>query len=367
MEELRGKSMEPKEVVIITGSCGRIGASLVKKLGERYRIVGFELLKALYASQNEELVPVDISSDESVHQAFKHIKYFYGTKITSVIHLAAYYSFADQDYAKYDKITVQGTKRLLKALQEFEVEQFIFSSTMLVHAPCGIHETINENSPIEAKWAYPKSKVATESVIHTERGKIPTVNLRISGVYDDLCHSIPISNQIQRIYEKKLEAHFFAGDLSHGASFVHMADLVEALDLCVKKRKELPPETTLLIGEAKTLSYDYLQTRISQLLFNKNCRTYSLPKPVAKIGSFLQNMLPFMPPTFIKPWMIDLADDNYTLDISKAKQLIGWSPKHTLEDTLPIMIAALQKDPLGWYKINGLTPSKSLVKKFKKT
>ena len=60
-----------KEVVLITGSCGRIGSSLVRRLGKQYRIVGFELLKALYASENEELVPVDLSSDESVHQAFK--------------------------------------------------------------------------------------------------------------------------------------------------------------------------------------------------------------------------------------------------------------------------------------------------------
>lgn len=356
--------MAPSGVVIITGSCGRIGASLVKKLGEQYRIVGFELLKALYASRNEELVPVDISSDESVHQAFKHIKYFYGTKITAVIHLAAYYSFSDQDYSKYDKITVQGTRRLLKALQDFEVEQFIFSSTMLVHAPCGINESINENSPILAKWAYPQSKVATEDVIHKERGKIPAVNLRIAGVYDDMCHSIPISNQIQRIYEKQLVAHFFAGDLTHGASFLHMQDLVDAIDLCMKKRKDLPAETTLLLGEAKTLSYNYLQTRISELLFHTHCRTYSLPKPLAKIGSFLQNNIPFMPKTFIKPWMIDIADDNYTLNISKAKEVLGWSPKHSLDDTLPIMIDSLKKDPSGWYKTNGLTPPRSLLRQW---
>jgi nucleoside-diphosphate-sugar epimerase len=355
--------MDTKKVVIITGSCGRIGASVAKKLGEQYRIVGFELLKAIYASKNEELVPVDISSDESVHQAFKHIQYFYGKQITSVIHLAAYYSFSDQDYTKYDKITVQGTKRLLKALQDFDVEQFIFSSTMLVHAPCAMNETIHEDSPLVPKWAYPRSKVATENVIHAERGKIPTVNLRIAGVYDDMCHSIPIANQIQRLYEKQLVAHLFSGNLAHGASFLHMADLVDAIDLCVKKRKELPQETTLLLGEPKTLSYDYLQTRISEILFQSHFKTYSLPKGLAKLGSFLQNNLPFMPPTFIKPWMIDLADDNYILDISLAKRLLGWIPKHTLDSTLPLMIESLKKDPLSWYKANGLQPSSRLLKR----
>lgn len=341
-------------IIIVTGSAGRIGSNVAKSLGDRYRIVGFELLKAIYASKNEELVPVDISSDESVHQAFTHIRYFYGQKITSVIHLAAYYSFSDQDYSLYDKITVQGTRRLLQALQNFEVEQFIFSSTMLVHAPCPVNATINEESPLQPKWAYPQSKVATEKVIQEARGKIPAVILRIAGVYDDLCHSIPISNQIQRIYEHQLVKYFFSGDITHGASFLHMEDLVAALQLCVEKRKELPSLLTLLLGEPKTLSYDTLQRNISQLLFQKEFKTFSLPKPLAKLGSFLQNHLPFMPETFIKPWMIDLADDNYNLDIRKAKQTLGWEPKRDLQSSLPKMIQALKKDPKAWYQANGL-------------
>ncbi|MGD0664524.1 MAG: NAD(P)-dependent oxidoreductase [Rhabdochlamydiaceae bacterium] len=343
-----------KKVVIVTGACGRIGANVVRKLGTEFRVVGFELLKAIYASANEELVPVDLGSDESVHQAFTHIRQFYGNKIASVVHLAAYYSFSDQNYDNYERITVRGTERLLKALSNFEVEQFIFSSTMLVHAPCKIGEKIDEKWPVEAKWAYPRSKVATEKLIHDLRGKIPTVILRIAGVYDDECHSIPISNQIKRIYEKQLEAHLFAGNIHSGASFLHMDDLVSAINLCIQKRSQLPPETVMLLGEPKTLSYDDLQREISRLLFGKEFKTFSIPKWLAKIGSFVENHLPFMPKPFIKPWMIDFADDNYTLDISLAKQLLSWKPNHFLETTLPVMINALKKDPAQWYKINGL-------------
>ncbi len=355
-----------KQVVIITGACGRIGANIVRKLSPDYRIVGFELLRALYASANEELVPVDLSSDESVHQAFMHIRNFYGNKISSVIHLAAYYSFSDQNYTNYERITVQGTQRLLNSLQDFEVGQFIFSSTMLVHAPCNRDQKIDENSPICAKWAYPCSKVATEELIHQLHGKIPTVILRIAGVYDDLCHSIPIAHQIQRIYENQLEAHLFAGNLLNGSSFLHMDDLVDAIALCVKKRNELPPELTLLLGEPNTLSYDAIQRQIGMLLHGKEIKTYSIPKPLAKLGSFFQNLVPFGPRPFIKPWMIDFADDNYTLDISSAKRFLGWEPKRSLERTLPIMIEALKKDPAQWYKINGLEPPHHLGNSWKK-
>lgn len=343
-----------KEVIIITGACGRIGSNLVRRLGTKYRIVGFELLKAIYASDSEELVPVDISSDESVTQAFTHIRQFYGNRIASVIHLAAYYSFDQKESPLYDKITIQGTKRLVKALQDFEVEQFIFSSTMLIHTPCKPGQKINEESPIRGTWGYPRSKIETEKLIHEERVHIPSVILRIAGVYDDHCHSIPISHQIQRIYEKQFESHFFAGDLTHGASFLHMDDLIDALELAVEKRKQLPSETILEIGEETTLSYDALQREISKLLFGKEIKTISLPKPFAKIGAYLQSLIPFIQPSFIKPWMIDIADDHYELDCSKAKKVLGWNAKHSLADTLPIMIAELKKDPAKWYKENQL-------------
>lgn len=343
-----------KDVVIVTGSCGRIGSNVVRRLGSEYRIVGFELLKALYASSNEELVPVDLSSDESVHQAFMHIKNFYGMRIASVIHLAAYYSFDQQHSDKYELITVKGTERLLKALQDFEVDQFLFSSTMLVHAPTKPGRQINEDSLVKPKWDYPLSKVHTEKVIHELRGKASTVILRIAGVYDDHCHSIPISHQIQRIYEKQLESHLFSGNIHHGASFLHMSDLIDAIELAVNKRKQLPPELVLLIGEPKTLSYDDLQREIARLLYGTEFKTWRIPKLIAKIGSWIQCHIPFIPKPFVKPWMIDLADDHYELDISRAKKLLGWEPKRTLEETLPKMIAELKANPETWYKANQL-------------
>jgi nucleoside-diphosphate-sugar epimerase len=356
---------EERGVILVTGSCGRIGAGVVKKMGGDFRMVGFELLKAFYASANEELVPCDVSSDESVTQALAHVHNFYGNKISTVVHLAAYYSFSNQHSDLYNKITIEGTRRLLRKLRSFNVEQFIFSSTMLVHAPSKPGQKITEDWPIGPKWAYPKSKVKTERVIHEERGEIPTAILRISGVYDDECHSIPISQQIQRIYENQMNAHLFAGDITHGSDYMHLDDLVEAIAQCIKKRKELPEEITLLIGEGKTLSYDHLQRRISSLLFDKEFPTHSLPKMFAKFGAWVENHA-FMAHEFIQPWMIDLADDHYELDISRAKQMLDWSPKHSLDKSLSVMINLLKHDPIAWYKKNGLPMSDAIKKRIEK-
>ena len=305
---------------------------------------------------------MDLSSDESVHQAFMHIRNFYGTKISSVIHLAAYYSFKEKHSSLYDSITVKGTERLLKALQDFEVEQFIFTSTMLVHAPTKPGVPITESSPVNPSWDYPLSKVKTEELIHRMRGKIPAVIFRAAGVYDNQCHSIPISHQIQRIYENSFESRLFSGDITHGASFVHMDDLVDAIELAVDNRDSLPSEIPLLIGETKTMSYDAMQRAIARSLGKDEFTTFRVPKIVAKMGAWAQCHLPFGPEPFIRPWMIDIADDHYELDISKAKKILGWEPVHTIEKSLPIMIKALKNDPVKWYKINGLTLPRSLRK-----
>ena len=43
--------------------------------------------------------------------------------------------------------------------------------------------------------------------------------------------------------------------------------------------------------------------------------------------------------------MVDMADDHYALDIRRARDLLGWEPRHRLKDELPRLVAALKDDP----------------------
>jgi nucleoside-diphosphate-sugar epimerase len=65
------------------------------------------------------------------------------------------------------------------------VEQFVYASTMLVHAPTEPGVPITEDWPLKPKWAYPQSKLETEEVVKNEHGTIPYVLPRIAGVYTD--------------------------------------------------------------------------------------------------------------------------------------------------------------------------------------
>lgn len=349
-----------KEVVIVTGSSGLIGKAVVQHLAQRFQVVGFDRDGNPHPPIEAECVCVDVTSERSIHSGLQRVCYAHGDRIASVIHLAAYYDFSGDPSPLYEEVTVRGTQRLLRALQAFTVEQFIFSSTMLVHAPCQPGQAIDEQWPLEPKWDYPQSKVQTEQLIHAERGDIPVVQFRIAGVYDDHGHSIPLAHQVQRIYERQLTSHLFSGDITHGQAFVHLDDVVEACALLVEHRHELPAELPLLLGETDTLSYAELQQQFGHLIHNEEWKTYSIPKPLAKIGAWLQDITPLMEEPFIKPWMIDIADDHYALDITRVRTLLGWEPQRTLRATLPKIVAALQADPLGWYQENKLNPPSSL-------
>ncbi len=349
-----------KGVIIITGSSGRIGTRVAERFADRYQIVGFDFVPSLHTPPSLDYVKVDLESDKSVQDALNYVKEKYGTKISAVVHLAAYYNFTGEPSNKYQTITVQGTRRMLQGLQGFECDQFMFSSTMLVHAPCEPGQKITENSPLLGLWDYPRSKIETEAVMRKEHGHIPIVVHRIAGCYDDYCNSIPLSNQIQRIYERQFQGRVYPGDLNRGTSYIHMDDLVDCIEITVEKRKELPNELFVLVGEDRLATYGQLQQRFGELLLGEKWTTFRIPKFVAKIGAWLLNITG---QSYIKPWMIDLSDINYDIDISRAKEVLGWQPKRFVSDVAAKMVDALKQDPVRWYQWHKLTAPSWLGKK----
>ncbi len=248
-----------KPVVIVTGSSGYIGSAVVKKLALHYRVIGFDRGSAPHPPAEAECICVDVTDQSSIDAAFARVRTAYGIRIASVVHLAAYFDLIGEPNPKYDEVTVKGTERLLAALQEFELEQFAFVSTMLVHAPTKPGKPIDESSPLDAHLPYRESKIRTEQLIRDERDGIRAVFIRPAGVYDDEGHSAFLAQQIARIYEKRASAHVYPGDLDTGQPYLHLDDLLEAIERIVDRRQDLPEEWPVLLGETDVMAFGEIQ------------------------------------------------------------------------------------------------------------
>ena len=346
-----GAIRQPNKIVLITGSSGLIGTALIKRLSQKFQMIGLDKVGPKYAPLGAECISFDLTDERSIAAALERVRYGYGSQIASVVHLAAFYSFNTENSPKYQEINIEGTKKLLGQLKDFEVDQLIFSSSDLIYKPTEPGVKINEDCPIEANWGYPESKIQTEKLIREGDYDFNCIFLRIAGVYTDYGHSIPITQQIKRIYEKQFISHFYSGEMDHGDVFVHLDDLLDAIEKTIEKRDGLPNELAINIGEPVTPTYKELQDTIGSLVHDEKWETYEMPRPIAKAGAWTRDLVGH---PFIKPWMIDRAGEHYELDISRAKQYLDWEPKHRLMETLPKMIENLKEDPEAWYRKNKL-------------
>lgn len=286
-----------RPLVLITGAAGDIGSALISALSKRYKVLGLDLEGK---EADCELLPVDLSSPDSVKLALMKCRERHGEKIASVIHLAAYFDFTGEAHPLYEKVNVEGTRNLLEALQDFSVEQLVYSGTMLVHRSAEPGRPIDEDTPIEPKWVYPQSKARAEDVIRDAHGEFPYVLLHLAGLYDDRTAVPTLAAQIRRIYERNPKGHVYAGSLETGQSFVHKEDMVDAFVRTVDRRGSLPGNTTILIGEAEAASYESLQSRIAELIHGEeDWKTVTAPKSIAEIGANLdEKSEPIVPRRF---------------------------------------------------------------------
>jgi nucleoside-diphosphate-sugar epimerase len=351
-----------KPIVLITGASGNLGRSVAAVLANDYQPVGLDL-------RGDEgrftVLSCDFTSDVAVRKALQALRKRFGSHIASVVHLAAYFDFSGEDDPRYQSVNVDGTRRLLQALQGFDVDQFVHASTMLVHAPCRPGERIDESQAIDPRWAYPQSKAQAEAVVREARGRIPAVLLRLAGVYDEQSMVPTLAHQMARIYERDLQSYFYSGSTLVGQSMLHRDDMLDAFRRTVDRRATLPPLAEILIGEADAMGYGALQDELGALLHGEQVwTTLRVPKPLAAAGAWAQAKLePVIPDAvdggeepFIKPFMVAMADDHYALDTGRARELLGWEPRHRLIDWLPRLVDGLKKDPLAWYERNGVPP-----------
>lgn len=275
---------------LVTGGAGFIGSHLVDALLERGDDV---LVVDDFSSGRPSNLPRTERLQVERDRLFKiagHVQQF---KPHTIFHLAAQVSVTrSEDNPAVDAaINVAGTVAALDAAKKHGVKRFVFVSTG--GAIYGDGGPFTETDTPRPDSIYGQSKLAAEGYVDLYRRKgLSTCTLRLANVYGPRQSSTGEAGVIAIF--KSLENHHPAifGDGSQTRDFIHVSDVVDALTKAAASCAAGP----LNIGTGKATSV----LELTRLL--------NTPPPIFKAS---------------RPGEVQHS----TLDASKAKTELDWTPK----------------------------------------
>ena len=217
--------------ILITGGLGYIGYTLIEQLNGLANIENeiviydnlsrneFSLLNAHHLNgENIRFLKGDLLDN---HKLQKEVK-----KADVVIHLAAMVTtpFEDKFFHHFDQVNHWGTANLVSAVEESDVQHFIYLSSISVY---GNNETlVDANTLVNPDSSYGISKYQAEKHVQRLVKKIPTHIIRSGNVYG-YNPAIRIDAVINRfMYEAQFEGRVrINGDGSQYRGFISLLEL----------------------------------------------------------------------------------------------------------------------------------------------
>lgn len=316
--------------VMVTGAGGFIGSHLVERLVElgaqvralvRYNSRNdWGLLELLPASTKErlEVVVGDITDPFSTAQAL------IGCDV--VFHLAALiaipYSYIAP--AQYVAVNCSGTVNLLEAARQVGVERFVHTSTSETYGTAQ-YTPIDEKHPLKGQSPYAASKIGADKLAESYYLSfgVPVATIRPFNTYGPRQSARAV---IPTIISQALSGEVIRlGSLAPVRDLNYVSDTVEAFIKVAETPRAVGE--VINVGSGKSVSVGELAEKIVALVGGKK-RIITEDVRVRPEASEVTKLL---------------------CDNRKAKELLGWEPKVSLEEGLSLTVKFIQHN-LDLYK-----------------
>jgi dTDP-glucose 4,6-dehydratase len=315
--------------VIVTGGAGFIGSNFIHMLVElrpSSKIVNLDALT--YAGNRENLASVekhpsytfvhgDITRPEDVDRALVATK---GSASVSIVHFAAesHVDRSIQSGLPFVTTNVLGTQVLLDAARRHGIAKFVHVSTDEVYGSLGETGSFREETPLAPNSPYSASKAASDLLVraacHTH--EFPACITRCSNNYGpyqfpEKLLPLVIANASEG---KPLPIY---GDGLYVRDWLFVRDHCEAILTVLEKGKS--GEVYNIGGNNEVTNLDLVRRVLKELEKPESLITHVKDRPG--------------------------HDRRYAIDASKIRRELGWQPRFTWAEALPLTVR--------WYQAQG--------------
>ncbi|MCK4953214.1 GDP-mannose 4,6-dehydratase [Candidatus Bathyarchaeota archaeon] len=307
--------------VLITGGVGFIASHLVDTLLDKhYYVIAYDNFDSYYSGKEENirhnfknpnftLIKGDILDYETLRNVMKNIDV--------VFHLAAQpgvrYSF--QNPVKTNNVNVSGTLNVLRAAKEENIKKVIFASSSSVYGSPK-YMPVDEKHPTKPISIYGASKLAAENYcrIFSDKLGLPVIILRYHTVYGPRQRpDLAFFKWARQIFERKPITIY--GNGTQTRDFTYIDDAINGT-IKAASTASIEGEVFNIGGGSRISVNDVVNSLIRFIGINAEI-VYESPK----LG--------------------DVSDTR--ADISKAEEILGYTPKVNLEEGLKRFIKWFEK------------------------
>lgn len=319
--------------IFLTGMTGFLGHQLGMRLLEKGHVLGTFVRNVATSDR-----PIASNTESMIRgEKIKGVSYYYGDltdyltvqdtlssfKPDVIIHLAAQTSVAYSFTHTHEVFNVNflGAVNMAEAARRVlpKLQKFIFSGSVEEY---GIQTQFptKESAELRAASPYAVAKIATEKHLRYlyDAYKFPSIIFRNANSYGRKHnHQFVIESIIYQMYQGKSPIKL--GDPTPIRDFVFESDLLEAYVLAAESKNKKLLGESINIGTSKAVSIKQLAEKVRKITkYDGKIQWNSFPKRALEIPRL-------------------------QVDNSKAKTLLKWKPKISLDDGLRITASYYEK------------------------
>ncbi len=327
--------------ILITGASGFIGSFIVEEALRR----GMDTWAAMRRSSKKDFltdprinfIELDLASEDKLVEQLR------GHEFDYVVHAAGVTKCLNRE--DFFRINTEGTKHLVNALLRLQMplKRFVYISSLSIFGAIREqqpYEEIRETDTPQPNTDYGRSKLEAERWLDAINGDFPFVILRPTGVYGP-------RERDYFLMAKSIKQHsdFAVGYQRQDITFVYVQDVVQAVFLACERGKT---GRKYFLSDGQVYQSTTFSDLIRRELGNPWWIRVTAPIWVLRVVTFFGDKIGHLTGK-ISALNNDkyhiLRQRNWRCDIEPARRELGYEPKYTLKEGVPITIK--------WYKDNG--------------